>query len=444
MTVPIDGKALLARLQALAPEERRAILEAAGEQAVKAFDTDWPTWAHDGQLPPHEDWDIWVQLCGRGFGKTRAGAEWVAGRARETPDAKIALVAATPAEARRVMIEGRSGLLAVARDGDERDGIGWEPSLGRLTFASGAEAFVYSGADGETLRGPEHHFAWCDELAKWKRPARAFDNLMLSLRAGARPQAVVTTTPRPVPALRRLLAMPRLVLTGGASRDNPHASHAFIAMVEEVHRGSRFARQELLGELIEDFAGALWPRALLDRSRTGPVARERLSRVVIGVDPPATAEGDECGIIACGRDEAGIGHVLGDHSAGGLSPEQWARKVDGAAEKWGADRVVAEGNIGGEMVEAVLRGAGLRLPVTRVHARSGKAARAEPIAAFFETGEARLAGHFPELEDQLAGMILGGDYQGPGRSPDRADAMVWALTELLLGDPPAEPRIVQL
>ena len=444
MTVPRNGKELLARLRALPPEHRQSVLEAAGEQAVKAFDTDWPTWAHEGQLPPNDDWDIWVQLCGRGFGKTRAGAEWVSAMARTTPDAKIALVAATPNEARRVMIEGRSGLLKVARDGDERAGIDWAPSLGRLTFASGAEAFIYSGANGEDLRGPEHHFAWCDELAKWKRPDSAFDNLMLGLRAGTRPQAVVTTTPKAVPALRRLLAMPRLTLTGGASRDNPHASHSFIAMVEEVHRGSRFARQELLGELIEDFQGALWPRSLLEKSKVGTVARDTLRRIVIGVDPPASAEGDECGIIACGQDERGIGYVLSDHSAGGLSPEQWARKVAGAVEKWDADRVVAEGNQGGEMVETVLRGGGLRLPVKRVNARVGKAARAEPIAAFFESGEAKLAGHFPQLEDQLAGMILGGDYQGPGRSPDRADAMVWALTELLLRDPPAEPRIRRL
>ncbi|MEA3043982.1 MAG: hypothetical protein QOH47_1820 [Sphingomonadales bacterium] len=438
-----DGKEMLRRLKALPTAKRRAALEAAGESAVKALDTAWPVWAHAGQLPPHDDWDIWTMLTGRGFGKTRAGAEWVSARARETPGAKIALVAATTDEVRRVMIEGRAGLFAAARDGDERRQMRWEPTLGRLTFASGAEAFAFSGADGESLRGPEHHFAWCDELAKWKRAQAAWDNLILGLRAGTHPQAVVTTTPRAVPALRAVLAMPKLVLTGGASRDNPHCAPSFIRMVEAVHGGTRFGRQELLGELLEDVEGALWPRDLIERSR-GTVARNcPLTRIVIGVDPPATAAGDACGIVACGLGEDGIGYVLGDHSAAGLSPEQWARKVAAAAEKWGADLIIAEGNQGGEMVTSVLRGAGLRLPVRRVHARAGKSARAAPIAAFFESGEAKFAGKFPELEDELAGLTYGGGYEGPGRSPDRADAMIWALTELLLGNP-REPSIRRL
>ena len=444
MTAPIDGKALLARLVALPPEERGTVLDSAGEAAVFAFDEDWPVWAHEGQLPPSDDWEIWTALCGRGFGKTRAGAEWVSEMARATPDAKIALVAATPAEGRRVMIEGRSGLFATARDGAERNDMRWEPTLGRLSFAGGAEAFVYSGANPDGLRGPEHHFAWCDELAKWKRADATLDNLMLGLRCGDRPRMMVTTTPRPVPALRRVLAMPGLVLTGGASRDNPHLPDTFIEMVEAIHAGTRFGRQELLGELLEDPKGALWRRDLIEKSRGTPAPDCPMRRIVIGVDPPASAEGDACGIIACGLDESAVAWVLADHSAAGLSPEQWARKVAGAAEKWQADRIIAEGNMGGAMVETVLRGAGLRLPVKIVHARAGKSARAEPIAAFFETGEARLAGRFPELEDQLAGMILGGEYQGPGRSPDRADAMVWALTELLLETPQGEPRVRRL
>jgi phage terminase large subunit-like protein len=447
-----DGKEMLRRLTALPAEKRRAALAAAGESAVKALDTAWPVWAHEGQLPPHDDWDIWTILTGRGFGKTRAGAEWVSARARETPGAQIALVAATPKEARRVMIEGRAGLLAAARDGQERREMRWEPGLGRLTFAGGAQAFVYSGADGESLRGSEHHFAWCDELAKWKRAQATWDNLILGLRAGTHPQAVVTTTPRTVPALRAVLAMPKLVLTGGASRDNPHIAPSFIRMVEAAHGGTRFGRQELLGELLEDVEDALWPRDLIERSREAVSCP--LRRIVIGVDPPATAHGDACGIVACGLGEdpstgsgRAVAYVLGDHSAAGLSPEQWARKVAGAAEKWDADHeqvlIIAEGNQGGEMVTSVLRGAGIRLPVRRVHARAGKSARAAPIAAFFETGEAKFAGKFPALEDELAGLTYGGGYEGPGRSPDRADAMIWALTELLLGNT-REPSIRQL
>jgi phage terminase large subunit-like protein len=440
-----DGQDLLRRLMALAPERRREALRAAGERHAKALDCEWPVWAHEGQLPPNDDWTVWVMLTGRGFGKTRAGAEWVSAKARENPGASIALVAANPDEARRVMIQGRAGLFAVARDGAERRRMKWESSLGRLTFASGAQAQVFSGADGESLRGAEHHFAWCDELAKWKKAEAAWDNLMLGLRAGEKPQVVVTTTPRSVPALKAVLEAPGLVLTRGASRDNPHAAEAFLKWVEKVHGGTRLGRQELDGELIEDVEGALWTRELIEQSRqSGTLPREALKRVVIGVDPPVTADGDECGIVVCGLGRDGVGYVLADLSAGGLSPQGWAMKVAAAAEAWRADRVVAEGNQGGEMVEAVLKGAGLRLPVRRVHARVGKSARAEPVAACFESREAKLAGRFPKLEDQLAGMICGGDYAGPGRSSDRADAMVWALTELLLRPKRAEPRIVRL
>lgn len=437
-----EGKAVVERLRGLAPEARRTALEAAGEEYVKALDERWPVWAHKGQIPDHDRWTVWVMLTGRGFGKTRAGAEWVSEKARRCPEAKIALVAANPKEARRVMIEGRSGLLGVAREGDERRLIRWEPGLGRIRFASGAEAFVYSGADGDSLRGGEHHYAWCDELAKWRQAQEAWDNLMLTMRAGTSPQVLVTTTPRPIEALRAVLRSPEMVLTGGTSFDNPHTAETFLRWADAVYRGTRLGRQELLGELLEDLPGALWPLSLIESSREpGPVARESLKRVVVGVDPPVTADGDECGIVACGLGRDGIARVLGDHSAGGLSPEQWARKVASAAEAWAADRVVAEGNQGGEMVDAVLRGAGLRLGVKRVFAKSGKARRAEPIAAFFEGGEAKLAGVFPELEKQLAGLVLGGDYQGPGRSPDRADAMIWAMSELLLAPERAEPRI---
>ena len=435
---------LVGRLKALAPEQRRALLEAESEAHLRAFDCDWRHWVRPGQSEPEGDWTVWVMMAGRGFGKTRAGAEWVSARARETPGAKIALVAANPEEARRVMVEGPSGLFAAARDGQERRGLRWEPGIGRLTFASGAEAFVYSGADGESLRGAEHHFAWCDELAKWKRADSAWDNLMMGLRAGEAPRVVVTTTPRSVPALRRVLDGLKVAVSGGASRDNPHVAPAYLDWVERTYGGTRLGRQELEGELIEEVAGALWTRELIEKTRAPMPPRETLRRVVIGVDPPGSADGDACGIVASGVSETEIAYVLGDHSASGLSPEQWARKAAGAAERWAADRIVAEGSQGGEMVEAVLRGSGVRLPVKRVHARTGKAARAEPVVALFETGEARLAGRFPELEDELAGLTAGGGYQGPGRSPDRADAMVRALTELMLGPVRSEPRVRRL
>jgi phage terminase large subunit-like protein len=409
----------------------------------RAFEAHWPSWAHDGQVPPHDEWRTWVLLAGRGFGKTRAGAEWVAEFARANPGAAIALVGATFDEARAVMVEGRSGLLALART-SEREAMLWEPSRRRLRFASGAEAFVYSAANPESLRGPEHHIAWCDELAKWTRGEAAWDNLRLGLRLGTKPRALVTTTPRPVRALKRVLALPGTELTGGASRANPHLPNDFIAAVEEAHGGTRFGRQELGGLLIEDVEGALWSRDLIERCRAPlDFARDEqgLWRVVVGVDPPASAHGDACGIVVCGLGADGILYVLADCSVGGLSPDGWARKVAAAAAVWGASRVIAEKNNGGAMVETVLRSADAGLPVTLVHAADGKAARAEPVAVLFEGGKAKLAGRFPELEDELAGLSYGGGYHGPGRSPDRADAMVWAMTELAAKLGRAEPRI---
>jgi phage terminase large subunit-like protein len=429
-------------LAGLREEQAKRLFEWTSEADALVFDADWDSWVREGQSPPDAAWRQWVMLAGRGFGKTRAGAEYVSAFARAEPGARIALVGATAQEARAVMVEGPSGLLAVAR-ADERPRMRWLPSLGRLVFAGGAEARLYSAANPESLRGPEHHLAWCDELAKWRTAEAAWNNLRLGLRLGERPRAVVTTTPRPTPLLKRLLADPATASTGGPSRANPHVSEDFIAAVEEAHAGTRFGRQELEGALLDDLQGALWSRELIERSRGEAPARERLNRVVVGVDPPAGAEGT-CGIVVCGRDEAGMAHVLADCSAERLGPEGWARKVAVAADAWGAHRVVAEANNGGKMVETVLRGAAAGLPVTLVHAAEGKAARAEPVMVAFESGRARLAGRFPALEDELAGLVYGGGYRGPGTSPDRADAMVWALTELVVKAKAALPSVRML
>ena len=398
--------------------------------------------AHEGQLAPAGDWRVWLAMAGRGFGKTRAGAEWVWARARAHPGARIALVGGSREEVARVMVEGPSGLLACARTGEAPL---WVPSRGLFLFPSGAQGFAYSAAAAETLRGPEHDFAWCDELAKWRDGEAAWDNLLLGLRRGERPRAVVTTTPRPTALVRRILADPGCVRSGGRTRDNAHLAADYQAAVTGLYEGTRIGRQELEGELIEDCEGALWTRGLIEASRggLGTVTGNcpPLRRIVVGVDPPASAHGDACGIVVCGVDAEGIGWVLADASAAGLSPEGWARAVARAAEAWGAHRVVAEKNNGGAMVESVLRGAAAQLPVRLVHASEGKAARAEPVAALFERGKARLAGAFPALEDEMCGITIGGGYEGPGRSPDRADAMVWALTELMLGAQRAEPRL---
>src|SRR5690606_2743580 len=259
---------------------------------------------------------------------------------------RIALVAATVDEARRVMVEGPSGLLACAREDEIAE---WCPSRRELAFAGGAVATLYSGANPESLRGPQHHFAWCDELAKWRHPDATWDMLQLGLRCGERPRSLVTTTPRGgCAALSRILALKKTRLTGGTSRDNPHLPAAFLDSIVEAYGGTRMGHEEIDGELLTDVAGSLWPRDLIERCRGAAPEAGALVRVVIGVDPPASAAGT-CGIVVCRLDADGVGHALADHSAGGLSPDGWARKVAAAAEAHGADRVVAETNQGGDI-----------------------------------------------------------------------------------------------
>lgn len=437
----------LAALLAAHRDDEAAAVDAMAPADLEALHACFPAWAHAGQLPPGpladgRPWRTWVLMAGRGFGKTRSGAEWVLDCVRESGSSapgegfRIALVAATVEEARRIMVEGESGILACAREGEIAE---WAPSRRELLFATGAVATLFSGASPGSLRGPQHHIAWCDELAKWRHPDATWDTLQLGLRCGPNPRALVTTTPRGgCAALARILADPATALTGGSTHANPHLPPAFLAAVEAQYGGTRMGREEIDGVLLPDVAGSLWPQALIEAGR-GPVpAAGALRRVVVGVDPPASAEGT-CGIVVCGLDAEGVGHVLADRSASGLSPEGWARAVAAAAEGWGADRVVAEKNMGGDMVKAVLKGAAIRLPITLVSATRGKTRRAEPVAGQFERGSAKLAGRFPELEDQLGGMVMGGDYAGSG-SPDRADAMVWALWALLLA-PAAEPRV---
>ena len=416
------------------PEEQAEVLAALTAPQKRELLDRWQGWAHRGQLPPPGDWRVWLIRAGRGFGKTRAGAEWVSEVARTNPHARIALVAATIADAQRVMIDGASGLRSVAWDGEK---VVWRLGAGEFVFPSGARAFVYSAEAPEALRGPEHHAAWCDELAKWRHGDATWDNLMMGLRLGDG-RVVVTTTPRPVPLMRRLMAMPGLVESVGRTVDNPHLPPSFVAAMAAHYGETRLGRQELGGEMIEDVAGALWTRAGIEACRIG--SSPALVRVVVGVDPPAGIGGDACGIVAVGLGPDGAAYVLEDASVVGASPEGWARAVAGCAQRHAADRVIAEVNQGGAMVESVLRAAAAGLPITKVHATRGKVARAEPVAALYERGRVRHVGAFPALEDELCGLVTGGGYEGPGRSPDRADALVWAVTALLLG-PGGEPQV---
>jgi len=391
----------------------------------------WDYAARAAQWPPAGDWRTWLILAGRGFGKTRAGAEWVRMQAEAMPGARIALVAASLAEGRAVMVEGESGLLAIAPDTSK---LTWEASLRRLSWGNGAQATLYSAGEPESLRGPQHHFAWCDEIGKWSRGVEAWDNLAMGLRLGPDPRSVVTTTPRAVPLVRRLMDAPGVAITRGRTGDNrAFLAPSFIETVTETYGGTRFGRQELDGELIDEIEGALWSRGLLETVRVA--AAPALTRVVVGVDPPAGsgAASDACGIVVAGLGEDGCAYVLDDASVRGLSPEGWAAAVARAAARWNADRVVAEANNGGAMVDSVLRAAEAELPIALVHATHGKVARAEPVQALYARGRVRHVGAFTALEDELAGLLIGGGYEGPGRSPDRADALVWAVTELMLG-----------
>ena len=476
---------VVAYLRTLPPALRDRALAALGDENVRALDGAWPVWAHDGQLPPAAQadgapWSTWVIKAGRGFGKTLAGAQWVTAAVAGGERLNIALVGASLDDARRVMVEGRSGLLRVAAPW-VRD---WQPSFRRLRFITGAEATLFSGASPDLLRGPEHHLAWCDELAKWPRAQECWDMLQLGLRlphpgSGERPRACVTTTPQSGAVLGAIMARPGTVTTGGGTRANPHLSVAWKAQVEAMYAGTRLGRQELDGEVLPD-AGALWTVELIERCRLlnppqlagegdrspswasgggGSVARVATGRepppsaaeaaatspsrggfvrTLIAIDPPS---GDgTCGIIACARDAAGVAHVLADHSVSARSPEGWARAVADAAALHGTNEVVAEGNQGGKMVAAVLLTADAGLRVRLVTATVGKTARAEPVAMMFEAGKARLHGRMPELEAQLLGMIAGGEYEGPGASPDRADAMVWGLGEVTRGRVEARVR----
>lgn len=408
------------------------------EAEAREWKWHWPLHARPSQLPPPGDWRVWLVMAGRGFGKTRTGAEWINAVAEADPEARIALVAANLNEARSVMVEGESGIMACVRPDRRPD---FEPSLRRLTWPNGAQAWLYSAAEPESLRGPQHSHAWCDEVAKWDnasaRAEAAWDNLEMGLRLGLTPRALATTTPRAVPLVKRLVDEARredgaVAVTRGSTFENAeNLPDAFVTAMRRNFASTRTGRQELDGELLEDIPGALWTRALLERCRE-PVAPAML-RVVIGVDPPASADGDACGIVVCGIADDGNARVLADASVERASPERWARQVADTARAWHADRVVAEANQGGDMVEAVLRAANAMLPLRLVHASRGKVARAEPVAALYEAGRVRHAGLLPRLEDELCGILPGGTYQGPGRSPDRADACVWALTELMLG-----------
>jgi phage terminase large subunit-like protein len=392
------------------------------------------------QLPPDEpDWRSWLILGGRGAGKTRAGAEWVKAQAlgNWTPDGahaeRIAIIGPTLDQVRAVMIEGKSGLLSVHME-EERPR--YEPSKRLITWRNGAIAQVFSADEPESLRGPQFDAAWCDEIAKWRLAAEAWDMLAFALRLGEQPRAVITTTPRPVPLLKRLLADPATAVTRTATADNQtYLARSFLADIEARYGGTRLGRQELEGEVIEDDPDALFRRALIEAGRVRAVPE--MTRIVIAVDPPAGhgRTSNACGIVCAGLGADGLAYVLDDHSLKPAKPIKWARRVVALYHARAACRVVAEVNQGGAMVEQVLREVDPALSFRAVHATRGKRTRAEPVAALYEQGRVRHAGVFPDLEDEMCSAV------GEGmKSPDRMDALVWAVSELLLRRR-GEPRV---
>lgn len=342
---------------------------------------------------------------------------------------RIALVAETSADARDVMVEGESGILSV-HPKDFRPL--YEPSKRRLTWPNGAVATLYNATEPDQLRGPQHDLAWGDELAKWQYAREAWDQLQFGLRLGDHPRVCVTTTPRPIPLIREIMADARTVTTRGKTTDNAgNLAVSFMDQMRAKYEGTRLGRQELDGEILDDVPGALWTRAMLERASAESLPE--MARVVVAIDPSGTAgasdDGDEIGIVVAGRGVDGRGYVLEDLSCK-LSPDAWARRAIEAYYRWGADRLVAERNFGGAMVASVIRTADRNVSYKEVTASRGKSARAEPVAALYEQGRISHVRGLADLEDQLTLMTMQG-YAGEG-SPDRVDAMVWALTEVML------------
>ena len=394
---------------------------------------DWYIIGRKEQNPDDKQWFLWLILAGRGWGKTRTGAQWVNEVAFYHNDAKIALISHNSQDGRHVMVEGESGVLNCCPPWFQAK---FEPSKRLIRWPNGASAQLFSATSPNQLRGPQFSFAWCDELAKWKGQ-EAWHNLMFALRLGRRPQCVITTTPRPIPLLDDIMNRPDIKITHGHTFDNAdNLPNSFIQYVKQRYDGTVLGRQELSAEIIRDVNGALWTRAQIDNCRIDKVDTTKL-RIIIAVDPAISYhdKSDETGIIVAGWDGEN-GYVLSDAS-GRYSPDQWAKKVIRLFETWQADRIVAEINQGGAMVSQILRTHAPNLPIQTVHASKGKTARAEPIAALYEQGKIHHVGVFTLLEDQMC------NFTGLGKSPDHLDALVWALTALAFtkGSTPSVGRV---
>ena len=408
-----------------------SVLDGLTDAELTQLKYDWKFWARPKQIAPPGDWATWVIRAGRGFGKTRAGAGWVHARAMAQPLRWIALVARTPADARDYMIEGPGGLL---RNTSPKERPLYESSKRRLTWPNGAWATVYSDEEPDQSRGFSGDTAWIDELAKFRNPVETWNNLAFGMREVSldRPRKLITTTPRPIAILREIESLSSTIVVVGSSHENKTNLDQSWYTDLLRYEGTRIGRQEINAEIIDDLPGALWTRALLEQCRVRQDKLPEMKRVVVGVDPSGTSGADknnQVGIVCVGLGMDGLAYVLADNTCQ-LSPDGWGRRVIATSTKYEADKIVAEKNFGGAMVDHVIRTVDKTANIKLVTASRGKVARAEPVSALYEQGKVKHVGAFPELEDQMCSFTSEG--YGDEGSPDRVDALVWALTELML------------
>ena len=476
-------QSVFSALSILPNDQRTRVLEALDPDTLIRFAYDWMIWARDDQLSPialadGQPWRTWLILGGRGSGKTRAGAEWVRARALGLPSLtdhrahRIALVGSTIGQVRDIMVEGVSGLMSVHAP-DERPV--YEISRNQLIWPNGTIAQMFAANEYESLRGPQFDTAWCDELAKWRSAERAWDNLQFTMRLGDCPQVCITTTPKSSRFLIRLMKDPHLIITRARTADNAHnLAPAFFADMQKKYAGTPMGRQELDGEVVDERMHGLWKRSWIDQNRIHPPAnvssreatlgatstthsptatreanlgatsadrsprgerqetRPEMTRIVVAVDPPVTANAgsDSCGIIVAGIAIDGRAIILADRTIQGRTPDTWARAAVAAYHDFEADRLVAEVNQGGDLVAAVINQVDATVPVHKVRATRGKWLRAEPVAQLYAEGRVAHFGTFPDLERQMCDFAT--DGLSDGKSPDRLDALVWALTDLML------------
>lgn len=416
-------------IQSLTPKQIQQLKESLTDEETAALLYDWSKWARPKQIAPTGDWDGWLILAGRGFGKTRTGAEFVRDAVQSGNAKRIALIAETAKDGRDVIVEGESGILSCCPPWDMPE---YEPSKKRLTWKNGAQAFLYDAREPGQLRGPQHDLAWMDELAKYRYAQELFDQMLFGLRLGKHPRWIATTTPRPIKLIKDLMKDPRVHITTATTHENlSNLAASYRKNVIERYANTRLGRQELNAEILGDIPGALWRQQNIDEFRI--IKAPLLRRIVVAIDPATTNDenSNETGIIIGGIDNKNEAYILDDYTIKG-TPEQWARKAISGYRLYQADRIVAESNQGGLMVESVMRSIDPYIPISLVRATRGKYIRAEPISALYDQGRVHHVGIFPDLEDQMIAFTSDSIINNKNKnvSPDRVDALVWLLTEL--------------